>query len=277
MPFNVMTSLANHPIGVFDSGIGGLSVLRHIRTHLPHEDVLYFADSGFAPYGDKPEHEIVARALDIAKFLLQQGAKALVVACNTATAASIKALRTHYPDLIFVGVEPGLKPAAAATKTGTVGVLATQRTLASTKFQRLHEQMSATTGVRFLPQACIGLADQIENGEVASQSTGQLIERYVLPLLEQGADVLVLGCTHYPFIRPLIENLAGPPLTIIDTGEAVASQLRRLLMQQGLQTPQKEMGTLEAFTSGNQTSVAMAFLNLLQLSPPVTKIEMKQD
>lgn len=264
------------PIGVFDSGIGGLSVLRHILRQLPDESLLYFADTGFAPYGEKPEAVIVERSLGIADFLLEQGAKALVVACNTATAASIKALRERYPALPVVGVEPGLKPAAALTTTRTVGVLATQRTLQSAKFNALSEQISAATGVRFLLQACNGLADQVEKGELLSAQTMILLRQYVAPLLEQGADTLVLGCTHYPFVAPAIEQIArqtsAAPVLIVDTGEAVARQLQRLLAQHGLQAPAGQPATLRGFTTGSQTSLASAFAALLHLQPEVTAI-----
>lgn len=264
------------PIGIFDSGIGGLSVLRHIRSHLPHENLLYFADSGFAPYGDKTEDAIVERALTIAEFLTQRGAKSLVVACNAATAAAIKALRARYPDLPVVGVEPGLKPAAALTRSKTVGVLATKSTLTSEKFNRLREQQSAATGVRFILQACIGLADQVERGELQSIETTLLVKRYVTPLIEQGADTLVLGCTHYPFVQGLIEQAAeivGVPLvTIVDTGEAVARQLVRLLAEHQRQRQAATAGTLEAFTSGSETMLASAFSKLLKLHPRIVRI-----
>jgi glutamate racemase len=261
------------PVGVFDSGIGGLSVLRHIRAALPHEHLLYVADSGFAPYGGKPERDIVARALAIADFLMQHGTKALVVACNTATAASIKALRERYPDVPLVGVEPGLKPAATLTRTRTVGVLATESTLASVKFNLLREQIATAAGVRFLLQPCIGLADQIEKGELHSSATALLVQRYVRPLIEQDADTLVLGCTHYPFVQALIEDIAGRTgiqrIAIIDTGEAVARQLARLLVQHGLQNTATSEGTLQAFTTGSVTALASAFANLLKLHPDV--------
>lgn len=265
------------PIGVFDSGIGGLSVLRHICTHLPQENLLYFADSGFAPYGGKPEEVIVARSLGIAAFLLEQGAKALVVACNTATAASIKALRERYPDLPVVGVEPGLKPGAAITRTRKVGVLATERTLASDKFRQLREHTSAATDVQFLPQACKGLADQVEKGELHSPATMALLNQYVTPLLQQGADTLVLGCTHYPFVRPAIESLikqvSPGPVEIIDTGAAVARQLGRLLDQHALRRQDAPAGALRAFTTGSQTTLAKAFDALLHLHPEILQIQ----
>lgn len=262
-------------IGVFDSGIGGLSVLRHICQTLPHESLLYFADSGFAPYGGKPEEVIVARTLAIAEFLLKQHAKALVVACNTATAASIAAVRARYPELPIVGVEPGLKPAAAVTKSKVVGVLATERTLASNKFNSLRQQISTATQVTFLPQACIGLADQVEKGELQTPATIALLQRYVTPLLQEGADTLVLGCTHYPFVQSVIEQIiektSGGPVTIIDTGEAVARQLARLLQQHALQCESNQVGTLRAFTTGEAPALSDAFVKLLNLYPEVQK------
>lgn len=267
---------ADSAVGVFDSGIGGLSVLRHIRTQLPHEHLLYFADAGFAPYGDKPEDVIVARALAIAEFLVERGAKALVVACNTATAAAIEALRASYPAMPVVGVEPGLKPAAALTRIKTVGVLATDRTLASARFNLLREQIGAATGVRFVTQACIGLADQVEKGELESAATALLVQRYVAPLIAQGADTLVLGCTHYPFVLPLIAQAAmragKSPITIVDTGEAVARQLLRLLEQHRLQNMAGGAGTLGTFTTGSRTTLATAFATLLKLEPAIARI-----
>jgi glutamate racemase len=270
-----LPEIIDAPIGVFDSGIGGLSVLKHIRASLPNEDLLYFADSGNAPYGGRPEAEIVARSQAIAEFLMQYNAKALVVACNTATAAAIQALRARYPTLPLVGVEPGLKPASALTGTGTVGVLATKRTLSSEKFKLLHEQISAATNVRFLVQPCIGLADQVEKGELHSAETAALVRAYIEPLIEQGADTLVLGCTHYPFVRPLIEEIVGRitsrPIMIVDTGEPIARQLVRLLTERGwLKTG--GTGSVAAFTTGSETALTSAFSRLLDLHPPVVQV-----
>jgi glutamate racemase len=268
---------SSESIGVFDSGIGGLSVLRHIHASLPQSQLLYFADSAYAPYGDRSEAEIVARSLAIAEFLMQQSVKALVVACNTATAAAIRALRERYPSLPLVGVEPGLKPAAALTKSGTVGVLATQRTLASAKFAALREQIAAATGVRFLPQPCVGLADQIEKGELHSAATALLLRRYVAPLLEQGADTVVLGCTHYPFVQPLLEEviagITARPVAIVDTGVPVARQLLRLVgdpVSQGT-----SLGSMTGFTTGSETALSAAFDRLLGLQTPVISIQAK--
>jgi glutamate racemase len=267
---------ANSPIGIFDSGVGGLSILRHIHALLPHEALLYFADSGFAPYGEKPEAVIVERALSIADFLLKQNCKAIVVACNTATAAAIAALREKYPSLTVVGVEPGLKPAAAQTKSKIVGVLATERTLASDKFQALHEQQAASGDVRFLQQACVGLADQIEKGELASIQTVSLVRRYVEPLITQGADTLVLGCTHYPFVLEQIETVIKSlhkEVSIIDTGAAVARHLQRLLEQSHLYHPlANKQAPLTAFTTGSHSSLRSAFKVLLGLAPEVSEV-----
>jgi glutamate racemase len=266
---------AEAPIGVFDSGIGGLSVLKYVHACLPNEELLYFADSAYAPYGGRTEEEIVARSLTIAEFLLQYNAKALVVACNTATAAAIKAIREKYPSLPVVGVEPGLKPAAALTKTGTVGVMATKGTLSSIKFNLLREQISASTNVTFIPQPCIGLADQVEKGELYSTATAQLVRSYVEPLIEQGVDTLVLGCTHYPFVLHLIEeviaHLTTRLITIVDTGEPVARQLVRLLAARGL-LRNEGVGTLRGFTTGSQSTLENAFAKLLGLHPPVVQI-----
>ncbi len=264
---------AHAPIGVFDSGIGGLSVLRHVHALLPDEELLYFADSGFAPYGEKPEAVIVERALAIAAFLLRFKVKAIVVACNTATAAAIAALRARYPQLHVVGVEPGLKPAAALTRTGTVGVLATEGTLASDKFQKLQQQVAESSGARFLLQACNGLADQIEKGETHSRDTALLVQRYVAPLVAQQADTLVLGCTHYPFVEQLVRDAAGKDVTLVDTGEPVARQLQRLLSQAGLLSPHTgRAGALSAYTTGSRSALQTAFRRLLDLSPPVEEV-----
>jgi glutamate racemase len=261
------------PIGVFDSGVGGLSVLRHIREHLPQEHLLYFADSGFAPYGNKPEDVIVARTLAITEHFLKQGAKALVVACNTATAASIKAVRECHPNLPVVGVEPGLKPAAAVTQSKIVGVLATERTLASGKFNLLKQQIAEATQVTFLTQACIGLADQVEKGELDSAATLAMLRRYVTPLLQEGADTLVLGCTHYPFVQEAIMRVAheavDTPVILVDTGEAVARQLGRLLQQYGRQNDAAGQGSLRAYTTGSIDAAKHAFAALLHLHPEV--------
>ncbi|MGZ3182098.1 MAG: glutamate racemase [Telluria sp.] len=260
------------PVGIFDSGVGGLSVLRHIHAQLPHEHLLYFADAAFAPYGEKSEEVLVARALAIAEFLLARGAKALVVACNTATVAAAKALRARYPDLPIVGVEPGLKPGAAATRSGKVGVMATEATLAGEKFLALRDQIAASHGAEFLLQGCPGLADAVDQGQLTSAETVALLEGFIEPLLAQGADTLVLGCTHYPFVRDAIEAIlarrGAHEVQLVDTGDAVARQLQRLLQAAELDRL-AGAGAVTGYTSGSADALAAAFATLLGLTPTV--------
>ena len=277
-PLKAHVPLASAPIGVFDSGVGGLSVLRHIRAQLPHEDLMYFADSGFAPYGNKPELVVAERSLAVARFLIEHGAKAIVVACNTATVAAIKMLRAHYPDMPIVGVEPGLKPAAAASRNGKIGVMATEVTLAGEKFLLLREQISSASNAEFLLQGCPGLVEQIERGEFDSAATDAMLEKYILPLLERGADTLVLGCTHYPFVRAGIERIVAAgterDVVLVDTGDAVARQLARLLATAGtLNQGDGQKAQLQAFTTASATALSVAFSGLLGLDQQVSEVE----
>nr|WP_269137827.1 glutamate racemase [Pseudomonas sp. MMS21 TM103] len=219
----------NAPIGVFDSGVGGLSVLREIRQLLPRESLLYVADSGHVPYGDKSPEFIRERCRLLAEFLLNQGAKALVLACNTATAAGIAELRELYPQLPIVGMEPAVKPAAAATRSGVVGVLATTGTLKSAKFAALLDRFASD--VRVITQPCPGLVECIEAGELDGAQTRAMLRGWVQPLLAEGCDTLILGCTHYPFIKPLLRELLPESVSLIDTGAAVARHLQRMLAE----------------------------------------------
>lgn len=232
--------MSQAPIGVFDSGVGGLSVLREIRARLPRESLLYVADSGHVPYGEKSAEFIRARSQHIAEFLLGQGAKALVLACNTATAAAVAELRARYPELPIVGMEPAVKPAAAATRSGAVGVLATTGTLKSAKFAALLDRFAAD--VRVITQPCPGLVEQIEAGELDSPRTRALLQGWVEPLLAEGCDTLILGCTHYPFIKPLLRELVPASVSLVDTGAAVARRLEQLLAERGLLAADGEGG-----------------------------------
>ena len=242
------------PVGVFDSGVGGLSVLRHIHTLLPDESLLYAADSLHAPYGNKSADFIRERAFWLSEFLLARGAKALVVACNTATAAAVSAMRERY-DLPIIGMEPAVKPAAAASRSGVVGVLATSGTLKSAQFAALLE--SYGQHVQVVTQACHGLVECIERGELNAESTKLLLKVYLQPLLDAGADTIVLGCTHYPFVRDLIktsiEELAvsghiekdvAKEIVLIDTGAAVARHLKHRLEEAGLRAGSSKTGSV---------------------------------
>ncbi|MBL4823533.1 MAG: glutamate racemase [Colwellia sp.] len=221
-------------IGVMDSGVGGLSVLQHINSLLPDERLTYVADSQYAPYGSLSAEKITERCFKVADFLIAQDVKALVVACNTATAASIQLMRAKYT-LPIIGMEPAVKPAALASKNGIIGVLATVGTLKSTQFAAL----LATYGqdIQVYTQACIGLVECIERGETKTASTKQLLGQYCSPLLNARADTIVLGCSHYPLVRPLIDEIVGKGITVIDTGAAVAKRLQTILATQALIRP----------------------------------------
>jgi glutamate racemase len=241
------------PIGVFDSGVGGLSVLREIRRELPAEDLIYVADSGYAPYGDRPEDYVRGRAIAIMEFLRSQNVKAVVVACNTATGIAVDALRARYSEPI-VAIEPAVKPAAAQTRSRVVGVLATTQTLKGQKFAKL---VSTHAGdVEVLTQACPGLVEQVERGALTGASTRSLVEQYLRPLLDKGADTIVLGCTHYPFISDVIRDVAGPSVNLIDSAGPVARELRRRLQVNGLLASESRVGTETFWTTGSPAQVA---------------------
>ncbi|GCE28796.1 glutamate racemase [Dictyobacter alpinus] len=247
------------PIGVFDSGMGGLTVLQAIRKALPQERLLYIADSGHAPYGDKSPEYVQQRALTLTRFLLEQGVKALVIASNTTTAAAADLLRSTFP-VPIVAVEPALKLAVSSTKTGVVGVLVTVVTSQSTRFAALLERFRQDRTM--IVQPAPGLVEQIEAGDLTSATTRALVERYVRPLLTAGADTIVLGSTHYPHLRPLITEIAGPEVLLIDTGEAVAAQLRRVLESRALLNQDQLRGD-EQFWTSSDTQLARHVIPLL--------------
>ncbi|WP_166221180.1 glutamate racemase [Pseudomonas atagonensis] len=220
------------PIAVFDSGVGGLSVLAEIQRLLPNESLLYLGDCGHIPYGEKTPEFIRQRCSVMAGFFREQGAKALVIACNTATVAGVADLRRDFPDWPIVGMEPAVKPAAAATRSGVVGVLATTGTLQSAKFAALLDRFA--TDVRVITQPCPGLVELIERGDLVSDELRALLKHYVDPLLANGCDTIILGCTHYPFLKPMLKSMIPEDISLIDTGAAVARQLQRLLAERDL-------------------------------------------
>jgi glutamate racemase len=248
---------ATHPvrIGIFDSGVGGLSVMQAIRRRLPDAELLYAADTAYAPYGDRSEEFLCDRSTRIARFLRDQGAGIIVVACNTATAAAVAALRADMPTLPVVGVEPGVKPAVALSAARRVGVLATTRTLASEKFRRLAQ--AHADGAHLVLQACPGLADAIESADAQASGVDVLVERYCAPLRDTGVDVAVLGCTHYVFARDLFER-ALPGVQLVDTADAIARQTARLadeLVAAGTATDAPD-AALRAWSSGSPEVLA---------------------
>lgn len=235
------------PIGVFDSGIGGLTITRKIRELLPGEDILYVADSGHAPYGDRSDGYILERAFAITDFLLSRQVKAVVVACNTATTTCIAELRAKYP-LPFIGVEPGVKPAVLNSKSGVVGILATSKTLVTDSFAVLAKRVSGDIRVEVMP--CPELVVLIESLKHSYEEAAGLVEKYVRPLLASGADTIVLGCTHYAYLAPVIAQVAGPEVSIISTELAVANEVRRRLESEGLSAPNSTPGGEEFWSSG---------------------------
>lgn len=236
----------NNPIGIFDSGVGGISVLKHIHALLPQEDLFYLADSKYAPYGSKTAQQISQRCLILSDNLLQKKVKAIVVACNTATAAAIDQLRDTF-DIPIIGMEPAVKPAAEASKSGVIGVLATVGTLKSAQFAALLE--SYGRNVKVVTQACLGLVECIERGELDTPGTKALVRQYTAPLLAEGADTIVLGCTHYPFVKQVIQDIVGNKITLIDTGAAVAKQLKRQLEENDLLSNSQQKAEVHFWTN----------------------------
>ncbi|MGQ9828378.1 MAG: glutamate racemase [Roseiflexus sp.] len=245
-----MSDQSMQPIGLFDSGIGGMTVLREVRRLLPGEDLLYLADQAHCPYGLRSPDELRAIAAACAEWLIARGAKLVVVACNTASAAALADLRRRFPETPFVGMVPPVKPAASRTRSGVVGVLATPATLAG---DLLHDVISRwTEGVRVIEQACPGLVEQIEAGALDSPATMALLRRYITPLLESGADTIVLGCTHYPLLLPQLRAIAGDETLLLDAAPAVAQRVMHLLRDRGLlRDAHTQPGTITCATTGD--------------------------
>ncbi|RME88974.1 MAG: glutamate racemase [Anaerolineae bacterium] len=252
------TSLS--PIGVFDSGVGGLSVLRAIREQLPAEDVLYLADQAHVPYGPRSMAEVRDFAEGITRFLLAQGAKLIVVACNTASAAALYYLRETFPEIPFVGMEPAVKPAAEHTDSGVVGVLATPATFQGALYASVIERFAK--GVKILQHTCPGLVQQIERGDLDSPQTRAILETALRPMLERGMDTVVLGCTHYPFVIPVIQSIVDDGVRVIDPAPAVARQVGRLLDAHQM-ARQEGAGRIRFFTSGDAQALRRLLPTLL--------------
>jgi len=256
-------------IGVFDSGVGGLSILRALRAELPAEDFVYLADTGFAPYGERGDAYVAERTRVIVRRLRGDYAiKALVIACNTATAAAIHLARSEHPDLPMIGVEPALKPAVALSRTGRIGVMATRGTLASAKFAALHASLQQQA--EFVLQPCDGLADAVESNDAAQVAA--LCTRYIEALGPFGAqsgqiDTLVLGCTHYAFAWAQLQAIAGPAVRLVETGEPVARQTRRLLDAAGMLQPDDDPGGAELLSTGSLPALQAAAERWLSLRP----------
>lgn len=266
-----MAITVESPLGVFDSGVGGLSVLRAIRAHMPHESVVYLGDQTHIPYGPRPAGQIRNFSKAITAFLLEQNSKLIVAACNTASAAALNYLRGEFPQVRFVGMEPAVKPAVEHTQTGNVGVLATPATFEGPLYASVVERFA--NGVRLFQNTCNGLVQQIEAGNLEGAETRQILEDALLPMLENNIDTIVLGCTHYPFVIPLIERIVGEKARVIDPAPAVARQVRRLLEAEGLTNPALSNGSKRIFTSGDPERLKSMLPKLLGQDAAVEKVE----
>ncbi len=278
-----MSDLARSPIGIFDSGVGGLSVLRAIRQQLPGEALLYLADQAHVPYGPRPLEEVRLFSEAITHFLLNQGARLVVVACNAASAAALHYLRQTFPEVPFVGMEPAVKPAAERTQSGVVGVLATPATFQGALYASVVERFAQD--VTLLQHTCPGLVAQIEAGSLDTPETRRILEDSLRPMLAQGIDTVVLGCTHYPFVIPLIQDIAGPGVRVIDPAPAVARQVGRVLEALGLLSTTKDLkGSqspsrpfMQFYTSGDPPALAALLPTLIGESSPVTPLAWDRD
>lgn len=257
-------------IGVFDSGVGGLSVWREIARQFPHEDTLYVADQAHMPYGSRSLDEVRAYCEGVVRFLLEQGAKIIVIACNSASAAALRHVRDLFPDVPFVGMEPAVKPAVEKTRRGVVGVIATQATFQGRLFASLVEQYG--NNARVLAQVGWGLAQAVESGALDTPETETLLRECLTPLIEAGVDHLALGCTHYPFLLPAIERLMGPEVVIVDPAPAVARQAGRLLAQRNLVNSRDREGRHLFYTSGDADAFAAMIERLIPFCVPLAEV-----
>ena len=248
-------------VGIFDSGVGGLSVLRQIHKLLPSQPLLYIGDQIHVPYGKRQPIEIRKYSITITRYLLDAGAKLIVVACNTASAAALKELRGLFPDTPFVGMEPAVKPASQQTHNGIVGVLATPATFQGSLYTTLVERFAQD--VKILTSTLPGLVEEIEKGNLNVPETRKILETAITPMLAQGADTLVLGCTHYPFVLPLIREIAGPRVNVIDPAPAIARRTQSLLRKYHLEAKDRETAEITFTTTGNPNQFKTSIQHLL--------------
>lgn len=262
------------PVGIFDSGVGGLSVIRAIWAELPGEDLLFLADQAHVPYGPRPLEEVRQFAKEITRYLLDQGAKLVVVACNAASAAALQYLRQNFRQTAFIGMEPAVKPAVEYSQSKVVAVLATPATFQGQLYASLVDRFAA--GTRMLQHTCPGLVGQIEAGDLDGPTTRQILTEALRPMLAQGADTVVLGCTHYPFVIPLIQQIVGPKVRVIDPAPAVARQLSRVLESQGLLNPSQPAipaSRTRFLTTGNAPRLQAALEHLLSVKARTNRVE----
>lgn len=247
------------PIGLFDSGVGGTTIWKEINALMPNESTLFLADNKNAPYGEKTKEEIIALCDANTQFLLAKKAKIIVVACNTGTTNAISYLRNKYKEVPFIGIEPAIKPASLQSVTKKIGVLATRSTLASDLFAKTSEHLKQEEQVEIIEQVGEGLVDLIEAGRIESPEMTQLLRRHLLPMVALGIDYLVLGCTHYPYLLPQIQQLIPPHIKVIDSGYAVAKQTRNILLQHHLLNEDTSMTPSHIWLANGNTEVLKQF------------------
>ena len=270
-----MDSNSDSPIGIFDSGVGGLSVLRAVRERMPNEAILYFGDQAHIPYGPRPMEQIRRFSEAITNFLLEKHAKIIVVACNTASAAALKYLREKFPNVQFVGMEPAVKPAAEYTRTGKVGVLATPATFQGELYASVVGRFA--NGVEIFQNTCDGLVQQVEQGNLGGSETRRILNDALTPMLEQNIDTVVLGCTHYPFVIPLIQEIVGEKVRVIDPAPAVARQAERLLEAGGKKSQTLARERIQLITSGNPAALQSLLPALLNEDGEIVRADWLND
>ena len=265
-----LTGESSGPIGVFDSGVGGFSILRAIRQKLPAESLIYLADQAHVPYGPRSLEQVSAFSEGITRFLLSRGAKMIVVACNTASAAALHHLRAEFPQVPFVGMEPAVKPAAEHTQSGVVGVLATPATFQGALYASVIERFA--NGVTVLQSTCPGLVMEVDAGNLDTPQVREILEKALRPMLMEGIDTVVLGCTHFPFVIPTIEDIVGPSVRVIDPAPAIARQVERLLDANGLLSPRSTSGEVRYLTTGDPARLAELLPRLIGVREKVSQL-----
>lgn len=258
-------------IGVFDSGVGGLWILKHLQSELPQNNYVFFADQGHVPYGERPMEEIRAFSEKISEFLIKKDCKIIVIACNTASAAALLYLRRKFPDVLFVGMEPAVKPAVETTHTKKVGVLATPATFQGELYNSVVERFASD--VEIFQNTCPGLVEQIEKSEFDSFITKKILNEAILPMLKDGIDTIVLGCTHYPFVIPQIKEIVGDKVKVIDPTLAIVRQVSHLLAESNLVNQKKDRMEIEVFTTGEDKMMNNILEKLFNFKIEVKKIK----
>ena len=261
-------------IGVFDSGVGGLWILKHLQDELPRYNYIFLGDQAHVPYGERQMEEIRDFSEEITKFLISKDCKIIIIACNTASATSLKYLREKYTDIIFIGMEPAIKPAVETTHTKKVGVLATPATFQGELYNSVVEKFA--NGVEIFKDTCPGLVGQIEKREFSSSETRTILEKALFPMIEKGIDTVVLGCTHYPFVIPLIKEIVGEKVSVIDPTGSVIKRVKSLL-KEDIITNSSSVGNIDVFTSGEPKNMKIVLSGLFSLDLEIKKIDWNDD